>query len=388
MKNIAIVNQRYGLTVNGGSEYFTRQLAEHLACDCNITILTTCAEKYDTWENTFAPGREQIHQIEVLRFSTAKQRNPKWFRILSKLVRSLPLTPEWLEQWWAKEQGPYAPALLQYIEEKQQDYDKFVFVTYLYYLTLKGLPKVAEKSILIPTAHNEPYIYFKIYQEIFQQAKGIAYLTEEEKYFVNQLFHNEAIPDIVAGIGIEVPDITNPSEFQRNYQLNEGYLIYVGRIDEGKNCSEMFEFFLHYKKRYPSGKKLVLLGKTVMEIPEEEDILYLGYLEEKEKYDAISGSCALWMPSKYESLSISVLEAMALGKPVLVNGNCEVLKGHCEKSGAGLYYQNRLEFEQCLQRLWKETPEYRKMCRKGKKYIDRYYTWDKVMERYRGLILE
>lgn len=29
-KKIAIVNQRYGVEVNGGSEYYTRMLAEHL----------------------------------------------------------------------------------------------------------------------------------------------------------------------------------------------------------------------------------------------------------------------------------------------------------------------------------------------------------------------
>jgi len=41
------------------------------------------------------------------------------------------------------------------------------------------------------------------------------------------------------------------------------------------------------------------------------------------------------MPSYYESLSIVALEAWALGRPVLANGRCDVLKGQCLRSNAG-----------------------------------------------------
>ncbi len=54
----------------------------------------------------------------------------------------------------------------------------------------------------------------------------------------------------------------------------------------------------------------------------------------------------LILPSKFESLSISVLEAMTLSKPVIVNGICDVLKGHCVKSNGGLYYKNFFELEE------------------------------------------
>ena len=60
--------------------------------------------------------------------------------------------------------------------------------------------------------------------------------------------------------------------------------------------------------------------------------------------DAIAASDVLIMPSPYESLSIVVLEAFALGKPVLVNGHCDVLRGQVLRSGGGLYYENAAEF--------------------------------------------
>ena len=56
----------------------------------------------------------------------------------------------------------------------------------------------------------------------------------------------------------------------------------------------------------------------------------------------------LMMPSYFESLSMVALEAWALGKPVLANGRCDVLKGQCIRSNAGLYYDRYAEFAETL----------------------------------------
>ena len=56
----------------------------------------------------------------------------------------------------------------------------------------------------------------------------------------------------------------------------------------------------------------------------------------------------LIMPSYFESLSMVALEAWALGKPVLANGRCDVLKGQCLRSNAGLFYENYAEFAETL----------------------------------------
>ena len=54
------------------------------------------------------------------------------------------------------------------------------------------------------------------------------------------------------------------------------------------------------------------------------------------------------MPSFFESLSMVALEAWALGKPVLANASCDVLKGQCIRSNAGLYYETIREFVETL----------------------------------------
>ena len=68
MKRIALVNQRYGTEVNGGSEYYTRLIAERLTDDFEVDVITTKALDYTTWENYYKADSEDINGVHVLRF--------------------------------------------------------------------------------------------------------------------------------------------------------------------------------------------------------------------------------------------------------------------------------------------------------------------------------
>ena len=81
------------------------------------------------------------------------------------------------------------------------------------------------------------------------------------------------------------------------------------------------------------------------------------------------------MPSEYESLSLALLEAMAVGVSGIVNGKCEVLKGHCEKSGVGVAYKNYDEFVIGLKKLEQTQDKYTD---KAIAYVEQNYTWDIV----------
>lgn len=386
MKRIAIINQRYGFEVNGGSEYYTRLIAERLNDRYQVDVLTTCALDYSTWENFYPEGTQKVGEVTVKRFRVKQSRREFQFRIISKVVTSMPCRIPWLEKYWLRKQGPLCPDLVQYIIKNQNEYDAFLFVTYLYYTTACAIDKVADKSILIPTAHDEPYIYFKTYRKIFKNPKAIVYLTEEEKRFVNGLFHNQKTPHKVLGIGVDIPPALDVEQFRRNYQIKEEYVIYVGRVDVSKNCQDMFGDFISYKSAYPGDLKLLVIGKSFMDIPEKPDIQFLGFVDEEDKFNAIAGARALIMPSKYESLSISVLESLAIGVPVLVNGKCEVLKAHCQKSKAGYYYTNQKEFYDRLNELIRDDSSYKQMCKNAKKYVEDNYQWTGIIDAYQELI--
>ena len=142
MKKIALVNQRYGLEVNGGSEYYTRLIAERLASEFEVDVITTKALEYTTWENYYKADEEDINGVHVLRFPVEKLRAKDFNEFNGRYLNSgiANYNTETEEKWFEK-QGPYSPAAINYIRENKDKYDIFIFVTYLYYLTVKGLPE-------------------------------------------------------------------------------------------------------------------------------------------------------------------------------------------------------------------------------------------------------
>lgn len=384
-KKIAIINQRYGLEVNGGSELYSRQIAERLIAKYDVEVLTSCAVEYVKWSNYYNEGVEQINGVTVRRFKTLHEREPKVFSALDSMMLSNPQIEEEISEQWIEHMGPYCPDLVEYVDKHQDEYEAIIVVTYLYYTAVKSIVRIKNKAIFIPTAHQEPFIHFDMYKKVFGAADAFVFLTDEEKDLVHSIFHNENVPYEVMGVGVEVPEVVDSDRFKKKYNL-DNYLIYVGRIDEGKDCPRLFKYFLEYKRRVKSDLKLVLMGKAVCDIPKSPDIISLGFVSEEDKFDGIKGAKALILPSKFESLSISVLEAMTLSVPVIVNGICDVLKGHCVKSNGGLYYKNYFEFEGCINYMMEHPEEYAIMCKNARKYVEDYFQWDDIMKKFDRII--
>ncbi len=387
-EKIAIVNQRYGLEVNGGSEYYTRQLAEHLTAQYEVEVLTTQALDYDTWENYYPDDVEIIRGVTVRRFEVKGKRRALAMSFWGRMQKYCPFFRKYSGARWIAAQGPVAPMLIQYIKDHKDEYQIIFFVTCLYYPAVNGIKIAAEKSILLPTAHDEPYIYYPVYHDAFMKPKALIYLTPEEKKFVESHFNVSQKPNCVCGSGVDIPETVDSGYFREKYGIEGDYLIYAGRIDESKGCSEMFHIFKAYREQNPDVEiRLVLLGKRVMEIPDDENILSLGFVPEQDKFDGISGAKALWLPSRYESLSLAVLEAMGLGTPVIVNGRCEVLKGHCDRSGAGLYYLDERQALEDLKSLM-DMENYDRMSENAKAYVRENYRWDIAAKRIDELLMQ
>lgn len=384
-KKVCFIIQRYGLEVNGGAELHCRQFAEHLSAACDVDIMTTKAIDNITWKNEYANDVDDVNGITVYRFPVVRERNLKTFNKLNDTFQTKILGNRKKELDFIKKQGPYCPQLVKEIKKRKDQYDVFIFYTYLYYTTILGIKAVKGKAILVPTAHDEPFIKMSILQDVFRQVKALFYNTEMERKIVESIYQNGNIKNDIGGIGITVESSVNPREFKEKHKLGR-YIIYVGRIEKGKLCQELFRAFGQYKRDYPSDLQLVLIGKSSLPIPKTADIISLGFVSDEEKFDAIAGAMALVLPSQFESLSMVVLEAMKLRVPVLVNGKCAVTKEHCLKSNGGLYYDDYLEFEECLEYLSKNSDVRKQMGENGKNYVESQYSWDRMQRKLEGLI--
>ncbi len=381
---ITFVVQRYGEEILGGAETLARQVAQRLTPYHNVEVLTTCARDYATWENVFPPGPSMVNGVRVYRHPTVETRNPDFGRLSAQLYgrpRTLDQELEWLYA-----QGPWAPSLLDQIWQRRDETDVFFFFTYIYYPTALGLRLASDKAVLVPTAHDEPALEFRVFDALFHSPRGIFYSTEEERALVQRRFGNSYVPSAIVGLGVDVPSEVSPKQLRAKLGITQPYFLYLGRIVESKGCDELLAHYQDYCAQYPDESVLVLLGKAEMRLPSCSSIVYGGYVSEADKYAAISGATALLVPSRYESLSIVALEAWAMGRPVVATASGQVVGGLCRRSNAGLQYRNREEFAEVLHLLVTNPNITQHLGNNGRRYVTEVYSWERVIGEYRRMI--
>jgi glycosyltransferase involved in cell wall biosynthesis len=326
---------------------------------------------------------------------------------------------------WLKQQGPSCPGLVEYLKRHQQQYDVLIFFTYLYATTVVGLDVCPQRSILVSTAHDEPAIGLEIYKEVFAKPAAICYLTESERKFVREFFVDRPLLEEVTGVGIEIPQsqpypripappldedtdapaaapalaseddsavtrdygshiLQRGSVFRRRHRLYGPVVLYGGRIDPGKGCEELIQYFSEYVKE-GGDATLALMGAKLMSLPEEPFLKFAGLLSDNERVQALEAATIVVCPSPFESLSLLALEALAVGTPILANARSAVLVEHCVRSNGGLFYADRDEFVEALKLLLSDERLRQQLGRNGRDYVRRNYRWDVVLGKFERL---
>ena len=420
---LAFIVQRYGTEVLGGSEYHCRLVAERLAEEHEVEVLTTCARDYITWKNEYPEGSDRVRGVTVRRFANARTRDLAAFNKYSEWIFNNPHSRA-DEMEWLKQQGPWCPALIDYLRKHHQQYDVLIFFTYLYAPTVLGLDVSPPRSVLVPTSHDEPAIRLEIYKDVFSRPAAILFNTDSERRFIHQMFPDRPLLEEIVGVGVDIPQhqpyprmpepayedaeaaaadednvappptdeaaparefpshlLARGAVFRRRHRLYGPIMLYGGRIDPGKGCEELIEYFSAYVKDGGEGT-LALMGVKLMSLPEEPFIRFAGLLSDRERMQALEAATVVVVPSPFESLSLLALEAFAVGTPVLVNARSEVLVEHCLRSNAGLFYADGDEFVECLKLLVSDARLCAAMGRNGRDYVRRNYRWDVVLGKY------
>lgn len=382
---LALVVQRYGASVNGGAELHARYIAELLAKHHDVEALTTCASDYVTWRNELPAGTETLRGVTVRRFPVSRERDPRQFGHHSRHVferkHSLADELSWLES-----EGPTSPAMIEYIRTHADDYDFWIFFSYRYYHAYHGARAVPHKAILVPTAERDAAVGLSLFGPLFRGVRAVMYNSHEERAMIRAATQNDAVPGVIVGVGSEVPRAVSAERFRQKYDVQGPFLIYVGRIDENKGCRELFQFFTGYRPSLGQRLQLLLIGNSILPIPNHPNIRHLGFVSDQDKFDAIAASEALAMPSYYESLSMVALEAWALGRPVLANGHCDVLRGQCIRSRAGLYYENLQEFCETLFTLTTHRQLNEALGENGRRFYEQHYAWPVIERKYLDML--
>ena len=404
--HIAVVVQRYGKNLIGGAESQARKISDKIIeqKDWSVDIYTTNAIDYLSWKPTILPLIEQENNLNVFRFPVRFSRKRYVFGFYNRFFlycRNIPIIRRFkrlmyfLEKIWFVLQGPYCPDLINNLVHNSHKYEKIFFFTYLYYPTVYGLPKVAEKSVLIPESHDETPFYFLNVRKLFSMSTWVFANTLEEKKLIEKV-HGPLKNIKVVGIGI---DKLREQEGDRlknltfNPRLPNKYLLFLGRVSRGKGVPLLLDYFLKYCDDFPHDNLCLVLAGSLengIEIKNRKKVLFLGQVTEDEKITLLNNAHAIVNPSPNESLSILVLESLLVKKPVLVNSHNPVLQAYADNLTSVFSFRSYQDWVSDIRYLdsteWSEKEN--GMTIDGMNWVLKNYSWNNVVNAFETVVMD
>jgi len=231
-------------------------------------------------------------------------------------------------------------------------------------LTRDVVREFGESVVLVPCLHDEPLARTRAVREMFDRCGAVWFhSTDEQRIAASEL--GLAHPrSAVVGSWV---DCETPADVERGRKLADSnqYVVYCGRFAKEKGLQKLCDF----ARRYGGNLRFVFIGAGDAVVPQEPWAVNLGRLSDADKRDVVAGALALVQLSANESLSLVVLEAQALGVPVVVNGENPVLANHA-RSGGGIAVTTFAEFASALDRLQQEPELVRRLGHAGRRYVE------------------
>lgn len=142
----------------------------------------------------------------------------------------------------------------------------------------------------------------------------------------------------------------------KNEKEGQPFLLYLGRIELKKNIIGIIESFRILKERHKIPHRLILAGapgfgyKKIKQEIEKccLDIEETGFIDENTKQKLLSRADVFLFPSLYEGFGLPILEAQAVGTPVITSN----LSSMPEVAGQGALLVNPKEPEEIAQSVY------------------------------------
>jgi len=378
---LLFVVPRYGVDVVGGSEAVMRETAHGFAArGWEVELLTTCARDHYTWRNEYPPGATSIDGIVVRRFEIEQETTMRGRAAIEARIQAGDQPP--IDEQFAWLDGLFrVPTLFHYLVVNARRYDAVIFSPYLFWTTVLGTTVAPERTVVIPCLHDEAYARLDVLQHVLTDPTLLWFLSEPEHRLAHRL---ALLPErhVVTGAGVEVPTTYDGDGFKARHGIERPYVLFAGRREGGKGWDWLLSAFRRAVVDDDVPLDLVTVGVGPVNVPPELDgrVIDLGFLDQSEVPDAFAGAAAYVQPSQNESFSRTVMEAWLAGTLVLASAASDVLRWHCERSGAGLVFADEFEFAQCLAFVAAEPKAAAMLAERGRPYVLDNYTLPVVLD--------
>ncbi len=241
----------------------------------------------------------------------------------------------------------------------------------------------------------------KFADEVIAVSRGL------QKYCLSK--HKSDITYIPNGVNIYQPKQINKTgdliykngeekSILENFNLEPNkYILVVSRLVKHKGIHYLIEAFKSIKNIDKFQEyKFVIVGSTAFTqnyqqylirlTKDRNDIIFAG-IQTGANLDTLFKNAYLFcLPSESEGLSISVLEAMAYGKAVLISNideNMELIAGSSSTGAIGFDFKNKniLDLTHKLEILLGNPDIIKKVGKKAQQYVKLYHNWEEITYR-------
>lgn len=382
-RRIALVPPRYGPDVVGGAELVLREVAHGLAArGWEVEVLTTCALDHHTWANHYPAGTSTDGDVTIRRFPVVSDTSGAARAEVAQLL-ARGETPTLAQQEAWMNDGLRVPELFHALLDDAETYRAIIVSPYLFWTTFACGLIAPERTIVRPCLHDEPEAAFELFEPLVTGVAELWLNTEPEADLLERLWPGHA-PAHVIGEGIPVPERYDPEGFRARHDLGDRrFVLYGGRREGAKNWDALLDGFVAAVRKEDLDLTLVTFGVGEVHAPPDvaDRIVDLGRLSDQDRDDAFAAASAYLQPSAMESFSRTVMEAWLAGTPVIANAASDVVRWHCERSGAGLTYDDDTELEQCLRFVAEARDAAAALAEPGRAYVLEHYTWPATLDR-------
>lgn len=379
-RRLAFVPPRYGDDVVGGAELLLREVAHGFADrGWEVEVLTTCARDHYTWANHYPAGIERDGPVTVRRFPVVKDTSGE-IRHRVEVQLQQGIEPGIIDQERWMNDSLRVPELYHHLLDHAEDYRAIICAPYLFWTTFACAQVAPDRTVLIPCLHDEPYARLELFQPMFTGVAGVQFLTEPEAALAEDLVVGPRTA--VVGAGVDVPERYDPEGFRAKHGITDRFVLAGGRREGAKGWDGLMEGYARAVRR-GLDLKLVTFGVGEVGAPPDiaDHVIDLGFLDAGDLIDAYAAADAYLQPSAMESFSRTIMESWLAGTPVIANAASDVVAWHCERSGAGLVFQDAYELEQCLRFVEQAPDQARELASGGRAYVLEHYRWPETLDR-------
>lgn len=132
----------------------------------------------------------------------------------------------------------------------------------------------------------------------------------------------------------QLPEFCEMKNPENSYENLDQYFLFIGRIEQRKNISNIIKAFEYEKEKYDLPHKLVLAGKPgygyaqisqqIQQSKYKDQILELGFVSEEQKWKLLGCASVFLFPTWYEGFGIPILEAQSAMVPVIASNKASI----------------------------------------------------------------